>query len=473
MRPALFLAGAMALAGVAACTGGTAEVVPDQLAPLPFDPTAYLDHVPQGEEQMTVHCMGELGDRVSKAFCASPRPTITGLADVVALFGLDGPDVHRALLANSASLVARSVSAINPRAIVFREVTDPGTTTPGLIALTFTRGDPFVELATIDVDPATQQPTLAFYLVHFQKPCHATHTCTNADLLTPAAETGWSSATLYEDDELTNTALDCTQCHQQSADPEAPRFLRMQERTAPFTHWMTTATDGGRALLADFHAAHDGEAAYGPIRLADADASDPAALRDLLDRFGYAPGPDVFDAGAIEAEVDASAPGQPAENVPAGRSITWDVLHSRALAGQIIPPPYHDAKITDPIRLDLMTGYYKQLEAGTLRRGYLPDIREVVLDEAAGDLGFRFPDTVDGRRLIVAACAQCHNANVDPAITRSRFDATNLDAMPATEKAKAASRVQLPETDPRHMPPLMFRTLSAAQIESAVRELSR
>ena len=48
-------------------------------------------------------------------------------------------------------------------------------------------------------------------------------------------------------------------------------ILRMQELEPPHTHWFSTATTGGTALLQDFHAAHGTDEDYGPI---------PAALID-------------------------------------------------------------------------------------------------------------------------------------------------------------------------------------------------
>ena len=95
-----------------------------------------------------------------------------------------------------------------------------------------------------------------------------------------------------------------------------PLILRMQEMDAPHTHWFSTKSAGGQALLDDFHAAHGREEDYGPI---------PS-----------------FPSAKVEAEVAQIAPAQPAINVPMGWSQTWYDVYQAAATGQAIAAPYHD-----------------------------------------------------------------------------------------------------------------------------------
>ena len=440
-----------------------------------FDETAYLFDVPHGDAQMTAHCDGAPDDRISRAFCgagSAGRPVLHSLAELQDLLDLHvgAGGAKFAITTNSASLVATGVSAVNPRTVLFKTIQDPGTQTPGFEILTFTRGEPFVELATLDVSPADQTSHLAFYLVVLDLPCrHGGPACTYADLVTPSIESSWTSAVLYEDNELSNTTLDCLQCHKRAGGPDADTFLRMQERTAPFTHWLSSTTPGGQTLLADFHAAHGAGEAYGPIPGANIDDSDPAALALLVKPF---PQPHPFDSAKIESEVLASAPAQPAMNVPAGTSATWRGLYDLAAAGQIIPPPYHDVKITDAPKLAAYTDAYQQVVAGTLGRDQIPDPRDLLLSQARVDLGFALPDTqTDGAQILVQACQQCHNPEQDQLGNRAKFDVTKLGTMTAGEKATAVSRMGLPGTDPHAMPPRRFRALTPAQVVAATAAL--
>src|SRR5205823_1336154 len=172
---------------------------------------------------------------------------------------------------------------------------------------------------------------------------------------------------------------DCTQCHQPSG-PDGEKLLRMQELTDPWTHFFRADRPGGKALLADFHAAHGDDEGYGFVPAALIDKSDPRQLEFLVERNGFADQPNPFDTGAIEAEVEALAPLQPAINVPVGASPTWRLLYVTAAAGLAIPVPYHDVKVTDPSKLTAMSDAYRQFKAGQLPREKFPSIRDVFLD---------------------------------------------------------------------------------------------
>ena len=198
--------------------------------------------------------------------CATPNPKITGLADLEAVLGLSidpnagngtGGNPGIVLLGHSESLVAKSVSSINPRAILFPPNLASATPSTPFNVLSFTRGDEFAEIATFD--PVAQQ--LNFYVVTFQKACDLTNSCTPGDLLTPEGEKDWINVNAYEDDGHTvpsipaNTVMDCQRCHQVNG-PSQGAILRMQETTAPPTHFFSSQSAGGQALMSDYFAAH-------------------------------------------------------------------------------------------------------------------------------------------------------------------------------------------------------------------------
>src|SRR5213075_105197 len=98
-----------------------------------------------------------------------------------------------------------------------------------------------------------------------------------------------------------------------------------------------------------------------------------------------------------------------------------------------IPPPYHDVKVTDAAAVARAADAFAAFRAeenGVLDDGDL-DLRRVFSqdrDVLAG-MSHRPKRGLDGRGILVHACAQCHNARLDQTLSRARFDATNLDAL--------------------------------------------
>ena len=63
--------------------------------------------------------------------------------------------------------------------------------------------------------------------------------------------------------------------------------------------------------------------------------------------------------------------------------------------------------------------------------------------------------------------------NLDQTITRARFNVDTLDQLDPSEKQLAIQRLMLPDTDAHHMPPVRFHTLSDAERQLVIDELSR
>ena len=115
-----------------------------------------------------------------------------------------------ALVAQSAAVSTRSTSAVNPRVFVFTTMTSDDIKTGSSIVLSYTRGEPFVEIAA---SSSTVNFGVNFYLLRFTKPCEQNGSCDAVDFLTDEFEKNWDSLTLYQDDDLKDTVLDCTHCH--------------------------------------------------------------------------------------------------------------------------------------------------------------------------------------------------------------------------------------------------------------------
>jgi len=475
------------------CASGIAQYIVDNFtvanAPDLHNPLAGF---PQGQAQLDLLC-ADLNARpaanvVKDAFCGATRPQITGITDLQAALGLAFTNPNATgrrnngrrgnpaftLVGHSSSLVARFVSAINPRALIFTpaaRVNGNRVPNPGFVAMGFVRGDQFAEVVTSDRNTGE----LTFYLVTFKQACNLTDSCVPGDLLTPAVESNWIEYTVYSQTDLQNTVLDCLQCHQ-TGGPGTGSILRMQELRNPWTHFFRNNRPGGVALLNDFVAAHGTAENYAGIPAQLIDASDPAELEDLIRGNGFRQ-PNEFRSARIEDEV-SQTPGQPANNDIPGTSATWQTLYNRTVQGQFIAVPYHDVKVTDSAKLAAMTAAYQSFLNGTLAAADLPDIREVFLDSMLPDIGFRVMSGLDGQQIIAQSCTQCHNSQLNQNISRAKFnvDLNNMSdaaggiltgAARDAEISLAIARLTLAPDNVRKMPPDLFRTLDANEILSA------
>lgn len=207
-----------------------------------------------GQAQLDRLCGRGRSDVVLDVFCSGGDPDIRSFLDLKRAFGFGGraADLEGfALTSHSSSLVARSVSAINPRAIFIRPRSDRSE----LALLAFTRGDQFSE--SIVRDRRTGE--LRFYVVTFEQDCNdEPEGCSPGDLLTPAVEAGWKNLNVYAEDDLANTPLDCLVCHEPDG-PGTGRILRMQELNPPWVHWFYGLVPTGIAVIDDYLAAKGDE----------------------------------------------------------------------------------------------------------------------------------------------------------------------------------------------------------------------
>jgi len=467
--------------------------------PLPIRSTdSPLAMLPKGNLQNSNLC-AELAninrtDIINDVFCTALPPMVTSLGNLLELIELSFTDIYTAhvFTGHSTSLAARSVSAINPRAIIFPHPRNPNKT-PNITAISFSRGEQFVEIVTID--RITQE--LFFYLLEFEKPCNKGNSCTNADLLTREVEINWTDYTIYSQTDIKNTIFDCLQCHQ----PEGPgttSILRMQETNYPWTHFFSTGTIGGEDLVWDYIAAHTVRNIYASIKGGIA-SSRPENLELFITEISGlteapTPGPTLppsngitiqpnqFDSYTIENEVKLSNPQQPDINVPPGKSATWDSIYEASVRGEFISVPYHDVKVTDPIKLGAMQKSYLNFFKGLLAPEDLPDIRDVFLDSKLAEIGFKVKPGLDGAGIITHACTQCHNSKLDQTISRARFNVdltmmsdTQGGVLTGTERDKeievAISRLQLANTDVKVMPPILLKFLDPKEIDLAIQYL--
>jgi hypothetical protein len=437
----------------------------EERAPVPPDVilgTGEFDGLPTGVDQWKRLCATGHTDAITRKFCAGDEPPrFTSLEQLQLFLGLDVRDrnsTRTVLTGLSTGVGLRRVTPLTPRAITFQVHSN----ILPFIALSFARGEPLVELVANDLGPdptAKDDDVLRFFVLRFHPPCESTDRCNNADLLTPAIESNWSGYTLYDEETIKNTPLDCRACHQPGG-PDTPKLLRMQEFRDPWNHWFASnSTIVPNNRDADFHAAH-GDEPY--ANLPPSLIGSPAELEDFLAVNGYDFQPNVYDSSAINEELEQ-----------AGASSTWNVIYERAVTGHAIPPPYFAGDQTDPAKVAPMISAYQRVMAGTLARELLPDIRDTLLDSALPAMSIRPKQGLDGRGILVHICSRCHNSRLDQTQSRANFNVEALDTLPRAIKDRAIERLRLADDHPRKMPPIRFHTLSDEERALAISELSR
>ena len=481
-RPLRFHAWAVAALTLTALSGcaGQAERPEDAARsyahwPDPFETMA------SGPAQTAAVCARAKDHVIRDVFCGGNAPTFTSLVALQAALGVDAsrakdltqivlPDfVNISITGHSTALAARSVSAINPRVIAMRmDLAKP----VRYVAAAYARGEQFLELAVND----RSDNSLQLYVLSFRNACNSQpEGCSAADLLTPAVESGWTDTTLYDEDDFKNTVLDCLPCHQPGG-PGTTKFLRMQEYDSPWTHWFSPNSEGGRALLADFVAAH-GDESYAGYPAALLRASDPMTISTLV-TLSIGTQPNVFHSAAIEYEVKMSSAelggDQPMDNAIPGQSNTWRQAYDEARRGRAIAVPYHNVKVTDPAKLTNMTQAYQRFQRGETPDELLPDIRDVFPEDPLllAQMGLGTEPGLDGNGVLLQSCSQCHNPLLDQTLSRARFRADLVDVDRRT-KDLAITRMSLPPEDPRAMPPARLRVLSDEARQLAIDVLRR
>lgn len=369
-----------------------------------------------------------------------------------------------AFLANSSSILSRNVSSINPRGFIFSPPPGQPVSIPGYVIMTFLRGEPLIEIAA-------QSPKgnnkLTLYLAVASLKCG--ENCKNEDLLTPSIESNWDGITVFDDEDLKNTLVDCRHCH--SPQGETKMILRMQELKDPWTHWFRNDRPGGLTLMQDYFRAHGTDEDYAGVPGILITKSDGRALEDLVVGQGFDKQPNQFDTKAIEAEIKESSDKQPEINVPMGQSATWQAAYDAAFAGDFIPVPYHDVKVTDPDKLQFATDEYKKFTSG--QSSSLIDIRRVFLDDALEAMTFLPKAGASGKEVLIQTCQQCHHPKLDQTISRAKFDTTRLDSMTRAEKDLAIQRIKMGTANRLHMPPAFMRNLPDDARKAAIDYLSQ
>jgi hypothetical protein len=377
-----------------------------------------------------------------------------------------GPSDPRriAATAHSLSLSGRSVSAANPRVMVFADTNAPdGFTYEGIVATAFARGQQLVELVALD--PTTYEYN--FYLLSFEQACNASR-CTPEDLLGPSVESGWLDWTLYSDSDLQDTALDCLTCHRPFG-ADSHKQLLMRQVTDPWMHWgdfrggdedmcpekppagaprQVVATADGLDLLRTL----EGETGtYAGLPVGELHAAESGeALSDFL----------------VDAEVLITASPLPphpygqlgmqtretlCERFYTGESPTWEEDRRTAQAGGF-PFPYYAPDVLDTERRSELLAGRQVLWQRERERDAFEVAASWLATDVPAAVGFVPRETDEAPDILRGMCGRCHAASTDSALARARFNAEAETIEPATF-GEVATRLALPARSPKIMPP--------------------
>lgn len=447
-----------------ACSDASEVPVPAPPAPLPQATHAEPELAALGTREQTHQriCARGRQDGFALALCDNGRGRpIASLSALLQLTGLTQGSAF-ALTANSTSLVAMSVSAINPRMIVFPRVDSQRQRSGNMTAIGFVRGEQFVELVSRDAGSGD----LNFYLLSFEQSCsYEPQGCDRASLLTEEIEHDWTAYSVYDHEDLEGTSFDCLSCHQPKG-YGTPRILRMQELASPWMHWFPQRfiqqTESDRVLTAQFAATHQADSQYGGIPLPviqnALDEGSGAQLEALLRAEGFADQPNPFD-------------GQIAKEMTAGASPTWQERFNTHLRGEAIAVPFPLVDVTDATKRDAASRSYLDVVQGNAPRESLLDIRDVFSDVASARLSFVPSAPTDGKAVLLQMCSRCHDGRGNPALRKNQFNVLKLDEM--TRPAKEAAIARISDTGPARMPPRRSGTLTPDSLQAAIRELQK
>jgi mono/diheme cytochrome c family protein len=446
--------------------------------PVQTDPLAEL---PTGAEQWKLLCARGYADSVSRAFCEGDAPPDLGsFAELRTFLGLGGDllggdsPLRATAVFHSTAVSSRFVTPLNPRAFLLtrpKGVVNPVEPQPdeAYTVLAFSRGEAFVELASKDAE--TEEPR--FFLLRFALPCEGGG-CTAADLLTPAIESGWTGTTLYADEDVANTTLDCLRCHQPDG-PGTARLLLMQELRNPWNHWFYEELDGNIGAIRAFEAAH------GTSRYADLPANlytdtRPSNLQALVQNNTGLDQPNEYPSATINEELEAT-----------GTSATWQALFAGSLVADHKPVPYagnphvegnwdysvpYDPTLDPHSPVAAAIEAYVDLAAGMLPPEQMPELADLWLPAALEATSFHAQAGLDGEGLLRQTCGQCHNSRLDPTLTRARFNVDTLSDATRAEKDEAISRLLLADEDVLKMPPPRFHALTEDERDAMISFLS-
>ena len=368
-----------------------------------------------------------------------------------------------ALTGNSTSLLANRVSAINPRLLVFPRVGDDLARPAAMTAVGFVRGEQFVELASRDLSTGD----FNFYLVRFEQKCnYADGGCDLASLLTEEIEHDWTAYSVYDQDDLEETSLDCNSCHQPDGHG-TKRILRMQELASPWLHWFpqrfVQRTDSDRVLLAQFADTHAGDKHYGGIPIATIanalDEGSGAQLEALVRAEGFGEQPNPFDAQIVAEMKNGTSP-------------TWEARFETHLQGRAIAVPYPAIDVTDEAKRNAAARSYQDVVRGAVGARKLARHPRDLLDGRAREAELRSAARRQTGRPSCWRCARVATTGA-PILSWARADSTCSRSTRCRARRRTSPSRGSAIRDNTRMPPWRAGSLTPEGSAAAILELQK
>jgi hypothetical protein len=436
-----------------------APAAPDAAMPGPLGPPFdYVAGLPQGEAARAHLCGLPRDDRFRRWYCAgASAPTIEGIASLLAgvQLGEDGfPELgcgdNFAVVAHSTALLPLDATPLNPR-VVFSSKPDEAE----LAAAIYTRGELVAELAMKDL----VHNQLDFYLVMFHLPCG--RACTEADLHLDPADAGWKDVSVFAEEDLKNTPLDCLRCHVPSGGT-GQRILRMHEIRNPWTHWFWPNSEvsvyGSNVLSSPIVDSRPAGATYASVPVSRlVHEGGPQVLESFLERNGFGDQPNHYEGRDINNDDPLVSVASPA----------WLSMYAAAEQGTTIDaPPHFVIEPFDPNLIESVRLAYLAVASGHASASTLPSVtRGLWDDDALRYIGYKPGKGLDASGMVRHVCGPCHDGRF-PGQSRDNFRVADFpDGLSAEMKAKVLARVALGREDPLLMPPVIAGELDAAEIQ--------
>ena len=330
-----------------------------------------------------------------------------------------------------------------------------------MTAVGFVRGEQFAEIASRY--PSTGD--FNFYLVAFEQSCnYASGGCDLASLLSEEIEHDWTAYSVYDQDDLEGTSVDCNSCHQPNG-YGTKRILRMQELASPWLHWFpqrfVQRTDSDRVCSRSSRtrtsttrntAASPWDHRQRGRRGERRPARGPGAGRGLRRTTKSVRRTDRHrDEERKQPDLDGAIRGEP----------SW--------RGDRGPLPAVD--VTDEAKRSAATRSYQDVVRGAAARASLIDTRDIFSDDARAKLSLVPQAGADGKTVLLQMCARCHDGRGNPRLSKNHFNVLALDALPRPEKDLAIAR--LSDSGRNRMPPWRAGSLTPESIQAATLELQK
>lgn len=239
----------------------------------------------------------------------------------------------------------------------------------------------------------------------------------------------------------------------------------MAEASLPWSHWLSSDTDCGKALISDFTAAHGRENFYAGIPILSFSSVKALNLELFVNNNGFtgrSHGNDFFNSFLIEKEIterpDLPSPTWTEEYKRRNKSLALDVFGGVAM-------PYPHCRQSNEVRLSSYTKRFSEAVSNKTKLADVPVLSEVNRDseEDLRARGLMADKELTDSELLKRACLACHNSRLDQSLDKSRFNVERLDLNSTETIDKAINRLAMENEDLEKMPPKLYLNLNESE----------